>query len=168
MEFTNELRLSIADDQFKSWRNYFERCSEVSVYSSLPHKSSDYNGSYQDLTVVDKNYICVAPYKNITFRCRIYCMTPQYSTINKYDLLLVMKDFSEDRSGDSDAGSGDLSISFSIVGENPISEKTGADVKIAYNQVPGAIGEDSSRRNKKAERAASIISSGVSSGMKLL
>ena len=46
-------------------------------------------------------------------------MTPQLSTINKYDLLLVLKDFSEERSGEIDSSGSDLNLSFSIVGENP-------------------------------------------------
>ena len=46
-------------------------------------------------------------------------MTPQYSTIKKFDLLCIMKDFSEEYSGEIEGGGTDLSISFSIVGENP-------------------------------------------------
>lgn len=47
-------------------------------------------------------------------------MTPQYSTIKSFDLLCVLKDFSENYVGDVDtAGSPDLSLSFSVVGENP-------------------------------------------------
>ena len=46
-------------------------------------------------------------------------MTPQYSTIRKFDLLCILKDFMEEFSGDIDAGAGDLSVAFSIVGENP-------------------------------------------------
>lgn len=119
MEFTNELRITIADDQYKSWRNYFERCAEVAIYSSVPHKKEDYSPKYWGLTVVDKNFQVVSPYKNISFLCTVYCMTPQYGTINKYELLLVMKDYTEERAGESDAGGGDVSVMFSIVGENP-------------------------------------------------
>lgn len=47
-------------------------------------------------------------------------MTPQYSTIKSYDLLCVLKDWTTSYTGDVDtAGSGDISLSFSIVGENP-------------------------------------------------
>ena len=132
MEYTNELRLTIADDQYKSWRRYFEMCSDCAIYNSTLHDSSYYgniddDGNF-DLTMgehisretkIDKTFICPAPYKNITFRCLIYCMTPQKETINKYDLLVVMKDFSEERTGDIEAGGSDLTVSFSIVGEHP-------------------------------------------------
>lgn len=135
MEYTNELRLTIADDQYKSWRRYFEMCANCAVYNSTLHDEGYYTtefteGEYITLedklkstdelkTEIDKTFICPAPYKNITFRCLIYCMTPQKETIDKYDLLLVMKDFSEDRSGDIEPGGSDLTISFSIVGEHP-------------------------------------------------
>ena len=58
-------------------------------------------------------------YKNLAFRCIVYVMTPQKSTIRKFDLLLVLKDFSEEYSGDIDSGGTDLTVTFSIVGENP-------------------------------------------------
>lgn len=63
-----------------------------------------------------------APYKNVTFRCRIYSMTPQFSTIQKYDLLVILKDLQEEFQGEIDSGPTDLSLAFSIVGENPIGE----------------------------------------------
>ena len=44
-------------------------------------------------------------------------MNPQYSTVRNYSLLCVLKDFSEDYSGDTDGGAQDLSLTFSIVGE---------------------------------------------------
>ena len=46
-------------------------------------------------------------------------MTPQYSTVRSYDLLVVMKDFAEEYSGEVDAGGSDLTVNFSIVGECP-------------------------------------------------
>lgn len=120
IEFTNELRLTIVDDQFKSFRNYFEKCFEVSVYNSAPHDSEWYEkDGAKEITKVDHNYNLVAPYKNITFRCVIYVMTPQKSTINKYDLLVLLKDFAKERSGDSSPSDTELNVSFSIVGENP-------------------------------------------------
>ena len=70
-------------------------------------------------TAVDKSNICVAFYKNITFRIRIYVMTPQFSTIRKFDLLCVLKDFTEEYEGDIDAPGPDLNLVFSVVGENP-------------------------------------------------
>ena len=118
MEFLNEFRLTIADDQYKSWRTYFEQCAKAAVYNSEGH-SADFYEKGEELTAIDTNNVVVAMYKNITFRCRVYVMTPQYSTIHKYDLLLVMKDFSEEHTGSIDGGASDLTISFSIVGENP-------------------------------------------------
>ena len=119
IEYTNELRLTVVDDQYKSWRRYFQRCSDVSVFSSDAHKSNHYGNILSIPTAIDRTSICVAFYKNITFRIRIYCMTPQYSTIKKFDLLCVLKDFMEEYTGDIDGGASDLNISFSIVGENP-------------------------------------------------
>ena len=137
VEYTNELRMTVIDDQYKSWRRYFQRCADVSVYSSEAHNERWYNDRsgakkpssgiidnrkkwfFARPTAIDKTKFCIAYYKNITFRIRLYFMTPQYSTIKKFDLLGVMKDFSEEYYGDIDAGSQDLNISFSIVGENP-------------------------------------------------
>lgn len=130
IEFSNEFRLTFADDQFKSFRTYFERCMEVSVFNSEPHDFTDYGQDgfnnyvgyikpYDKITSVDKKYTCIAPYKNVTFKCTVYCMTPQKSTINKYELLLTLKDFIEERMGDIDSGGNDLTVAFSIVGENP-------------------------------------------------
>ena len=128
MEFTNEFKLTFVDDQFKSLRTYFERCLDSMIYYSEPKKKDEVTNinPYEDntLTAVDKRYQLVAPYKNVTFRCRIYSMTPQLSTISKYDLLLVLRDFVEERSGDIEGDGGDLSVNFSIVGENPKSEET--------------------------------------------
>ena len=130
IEFSNEFRLTIADDQYKSFRTYFERCMEVSVFNSEAHDFLDYGQDgfnnyvgylkpYNKITSVDKRFTCIAPYKNVAFRCAVYCMTPQRSTINKYELLLTLKDFIEERSGEIDSGGNDLTVAFSIVGENP-------------------------------------------------
>lgn len=130
IEFSNEFRLTIADDQYKSFRTYFERCMEVSVFNSEAHDFLDYGQDgfnnfvgyqkpYNKITSVDKKFTCIAPYKNVTFKCTIYCMTPQKSTINKYELLLTLKDFIEERSGEIESGGNDLTVAFSIVGENP-------------------------------------------------
>ena len=141
IEYSNELRFTVIDDVYKSWRRYFEKCADVGVYNSRIHKKEFYG--YEDpysqkpnvkspgewknykitqkdaekITVVDKNAFVLAPYKNITFRIRIYIMTPQYSTINKYDLLATLKEISIERSGEIDPGSQDLELTFSIVGE---------------------------------------------------
>jgi hypothetical protein len=61
--------------------------------------------------------MCTAFYKNITFKISVYVMNPQYSTLRKFSLLCVLKDFSEDYTGEVDSGGSDLSVSFSIVGE---------------------------------------------------
>ena len=207
MEFTNEFRLTIADDQFKSWRTYFERCMDTAIYTSELHRAKDYDDNYKfhwadvDLsdyeleettlsingmnisvpdvvknfkkkmdkwnsfnsgssagkfTAIDKKYQCVAPYKNITFRCTIYSMTPQFSTVSKYDLLLVMKDFVEERSGEIDGEPGDLTVMFSIVGENPTDERPGLNVD--KNNFKTKKTKDTKRSN-----TASIISNGVNS-----
>ena len=118
-EYTNELRLTIVDDQWKSWKHYFQKCSDVAVYSSERHD----NWYYDDIkmfpvpTAVDKSTVCTAYYKNISFLVKIYVMTPQFSTIRKFSLLAVLKDFSEDYTGETDSGGSDLTVSFSIVGE---------------------------------------------------
>ena len=130
IEFSNEFRLTIADDQYKSFRTYFEKCMEVSVFNSEAHDFLDYGQDgfnnfvgyqkpYNKITSVDKKFTCIAPYKNVTFKCTVYCMTPQKSTINKYELLLTLKDFIEERSGEIESGGNDLTVAFSIVGENP-------------------------------------------------
>lgn len=156
IEYTNELRLTIVDDQYKTWRNYFELCMQSAVYSCNPKqfdpeekklitpdhlkKQAELYGTSPEIlatkvnyyvdgytyipeginkTIIDKYYQLISPYKNITFLCKIYVMTPQKSTINKYELLLTLKDFSEERSGEIDGSGADISLSFSIVGENP-------------------------------------------------
>jgi hypothetical protein len=83
------------------------------------HDAEYYKLKYPEIipTAVDKNYLCAAFYKNITFLVKIYVMTPQYSTIRRFQLLCVLKDFSEDYSGEYDSGGSDLSVNFSIVGE---------------------------------------------------
>ena len=183
IEFTNELRLTLVDDSYKSFRQFFEKSMYVSVYSSEIHKSQYYgydnsekflgiqetfpdglftvenckidgkDGSYtifnargnkrindvsykvspeifdrarmigipnpNMITAVDKTSPCLALYKNITFRIKIYVFTPQLSTINRYDLLCVLKDMSEERKGSIEGSGDELELSFSIVGENP-------------------------------------------------
>ena len=82
-------------------------------------------------------------------------MTPQLSTISKYDLLVLLKDFTEERSGEIDGGASDLSVSFSIVGENPSAAK---------RKVPGSA-KIESKKNKDVKRSgtASIVANGVKS-----
>jgi len=116
-EYTNEVRLSIIDDQYKSWRHYFQKCSDVSVYSAEPHFADFYQLEYPLPSVIDKSTFAAAFYKNITFRLKIFVMTPQYFTIRKMDLLCVLKDFSEEYHGETDSAGSDLNITFSVVGE---------------------------------------------------
>ena len=153
LEFTNEFRLTFVDDQYKSWRTYFERCVDCMIYYSKPTTAGGPPNS------VIKKYTCLAPYKNVTFRCTIYSMTPQLSTISKYDLLLVLKDFTEERSGEIDGAANDLTVTFSIVGENPSSELP----KIKTYKYQG---------EKKLEKpkgdVSSIISNGVKSGLNII
>ena len=160
MEFTNELRITIADDQYKSWRRYFEECAKAAIYNSEGHTSDYYILPLDEysLTAIDTNNVCIAMYKNICFRCRIYVMTPQYSTIQKFDLLLVMKDFSEEYTGDIGDGAGDLTVSFSIVGENPNEGKI-PEVKVIQHKAPD---------NSSKTDYGSIVESGVNSVMKLI
>ena len=121
MEFTNELRLTFVDDSWKSWRRYFEKCAQVAIYNSTPHLALFYATptTEEQLTRIDKENVCVAPYKNLAFNIRIYILSPQLNTIRKYSLLCVLKDFSEEYAGEIDSGGADLNVSFSIVGENP-------------------------------------------------
>ena len=167
-ELTNELRLTLVDDQYKSWRHYFQKCMDVSIYNSQPHTKEYYDSGktvvkpfrastyYGDgtkeeregnitrdncyiPTAIDKSNICVAFYKNITFRIKLFVMTPQLSTVRKFDLLCVLKDFTEEYEGDIDAPGPDLGVTFSIVGENPelVEEKnfnTKVNLKNIYGQ----------------------------------
>jgi hypothetical protein len=164
MEFTNELRLSIADDAYKSWRTYFERCSDAAVYSSEPHNIFYYNQLlYPNLyptsiTAIDKSYICPALYKNVTFRCIIYSLTPQLSTISKYDLLVVLRDFVEERTGEIDSGGSDLNLVFSIVGENPTTEiKTTNSYSEANNARTAQLEKDKIKDKLKENLTTSVV-----------
>ena len=148
MEFTNEVRLTLVDDHYKTWKRYFELCAECSTYFSgmvnnhshlvdtlvtsgpeLGKINADQKlysmlgkedlMSYANTTPIVRGLVCPGMYKNLTFRCLIYVMTGQFSTIQKFDLLLVLRDYSIEYSGESDANSPDLTVTFSIVGENP-------------------------------------------------
>ena len=116
-EYTNEFRMTVVDDQWKSWKHYFQKCSDVSVYNSEPHPINYYEETNPTPTAVDKSTLCAAFYKNIAFSIEIYVMTPQMSTIRKFHILAILRDFSEEYTGESDSGGSDLNVSFSIVGE---------------------------------------------------
>lgn len=150
MEFTNELRLTFVDDQYKSFRWYFNRCAEAAVYKVIKaDRGSDkilMDETYQDgnitryrslsegvfdksdrslITIIDKTRYETAMYKNITFKCTIYVMKGDYATVEKFILLLVMRDHQIEYSGDSDANGNELSVNFTIVGE--IFDESGYD-----------------------------------------
>jgi hypothetical protein len=116
-EYTNEFRMTVVDDQWKSWKHYFQKCSDVSVYNSEHHPIEYYDETNPTPTAVDKSTLCAAFYKNIAFSIEIYVMTPQMSTIRKFHILAILRDFSEEYTGESDSGGSDLNVSFSIVGE---------------------------------------------------
>ena len=61
----------------------------------------------------------VAMYKNVAFQIDILVLNPQLNTLKKYSLLCVLKDFSEEYVGEVESGGTDLTVTFSIVGENP-------------------------------------------------
>ena len=116
-EYTNELRITVVDDQWKSWKHYFQKCADVAVYNSESHDAAYYKDPDPLPTAIDKSTLCAAFYKNLAFKISIYIMTPQLATIKKFSLLCILKDYSEDYTGESDSGGSDLSVAFSIVGE---------------------------------------------------
>jgi hypothetical protein len=135
LEFTNELRLVICDDQYKSWKRYFNMVMDASTYLCEVHDKDYYKkvklkdiagkqDTFGAADVVDyyKGVVRPAPYKNLTFRCKILSMNPQLQTINMSDLLVVLKDFTEEWQGEIDSSPTELALMFSVVGENPAAE----------------------------------------------
>lgn len=88
----------------------------------------------------------------------IYIMSPQFSTIRKFDFLVVLKDYQVDYQGETDASGADLTVSFSIVGENP------------KDELPKNPGKEVTERDDMKQRTdySTILSGGVSSALKLL
>ena len=143
MEHSNELRITIADDSFKSFKTYFDKVAEVSTYESIINTELDKSAAKRDINFVKKRNFgslsfnkkdesgssfstygtikkekfAAGMYKNLCFNICIYILTPQYSTIKKYNLLCVMKDYTVEYVGEIDSGPADVTISFSIVGE---------------------------------------------------
>jgi Ran GTPase-activating protein (RanGAP) involved in mRNA processing and transport len=80
--------------------------------------------TFRAADVVDyyKGVVRPAPYKNLTFRCKILSMNPQLQTVNMSDLLVVLKDFTEEWQGEIDSSPTELALMFSVVGENPQAE----------------------------------------------
>ena len=52
VDMFNEFRMTVVDDQYKSWKSYFEKCMEVSIYNSETHDYQYYKDmskfKYQD------------------------------------------------------------------------------------------------------------------------
>ena len=131
LEFTNELRLTFADDSLKSLRRYFDLCAKVSAYMSNIHVSGEngYGSASENekkntesdfsRTVYLEGKIHPGLYKNLSFLITIFILTPQYGTIKKCNLLCVLKDYTIENQGETDASPTELSVTFSIVGENP-------------------------------------------------
>ena len=168
MEYLNEFRLTIADDQYKSWRTYFEECAKAAIYNSEGHNLSYYEDGLRgttSLTAIDTSNVVIAMYKNISFRCKIFVMTPQFSTIHRYDLLLVMKDFTEEHSGEIDGGASDLTVSFSVVGELNGESAKKNEIKINYLTTPD---KEEKSSNSTGNLVGSIVEHGVDTAVGLL
>lgn len=113
IEFVNELRITLADDQLKSFRNYFDTVLKVSAYQSKEYVSSTDISDPE----IDETKPMVAMYKNLTFECNIYVMNLEMATVKKFPLLVVLRDYIREFNGDIEPSSVDLSLQFSIVGE---------------------------------------------------
>ena len=129
LEFTNELRVTFADDSLKTLKRYFDLCAKVSAYMSNIHQKSEsgYEKAVNDPgievvlnpTVYLEGKIHPGLYKNLSFLITIFILTPQYGTIKKCNLLCVLKDYTIENQGEMDSSPTELSVTFSIVGENP-------------------------------------------------
>ena len=99
-------------------------------------------------------------------------MTPQLSTITKYDLLLVLKDFSEERSGEIDPSGSDLTVSFSIVGENPPDGIADGNIRSDIDRAKQAAEqkkqEDKKLNNRFNNLGSNLLKHGVSSAIGLI
>ena len=162
LEFTNELRLVICDDQYKSWKRYFDYVMYASSYYTKIHlqdekyyqkkfTETDQTFTDSDLSKYSKGVIRPAPYKNLAFRCKILCMNPQYQTLNVSDLLVVLKEFTEEWQGEVDASPTELAAMFSVVGENP-SSLTEEDLT-GFNEATANEDADIAAQRKELEQA---------------
>lgn len=122
-EFLNELSITMINDSLKSWSGYWRRVMEVATHNSEPHPASFYKDPYPIPTAIDLTAPVIALYKNVTWRCQIFILSPQYSTVRKFDLLVVLKDYTESYTGEIDSPGGDVQLRFSVVGENPPEEQ---------------------------------------------
>jgi hypothetical protein len=91
--------------------------------------------------VVLDTVVSPALYKNVSFLITIFVMTPQWATIKKCDFLCVLKDFSFENQGEVDSSPTDLSITFSIVGENP----DGAQKEIESKKLEYKVDKDTNK-----------------------
>jgi hypothetical protein len=185
VEYSNEFRMTLIDDSYKSWRRYFEKCADVGVYNSKIHPKEfyGYDGSTdkwpniikaegwkndksysyspkdsEKITVVDKSSFVLAPYKNVTFRIRIYIMTPQYSTINKYDLLATLKEVSIERNGEIEPGAQDLELTFSIVGETNEDYLKLPTPRAGYVKVEEKKEETAEKKSEESSKQSNVTS----------
>ena len=141
LEFTNELRLTFADDSLKSLKRYFDLCAKVSAYMSNIHTKTEpgYEKPLDDLstnifnpTVYLEGKIHPGLYKNLSFLVTIFILTPQFGTIKKCNLLCVIKDYTIENQGETDSSPTELNVTFSIVGENPAESFSGDSENINY------------------------------------
>lgn len=115
LEFTNEIRLTISDDQCKSFRWYFDTCTEASMYKRVKDSKEMKKG--EDYTKVYKDKPMTAMYKNATFECSIYVLKGDLATVKKFPLLITLRDYQVEYVGDQESSPVELSLHFSIVGE---------------------------------------------------
>lgn len=116
MEFTNELRLTLVDDQLKTFRRYFDTVAKVSTFESNKY----INPSEYKSPDIDESKPLVSSYKNVTFLCTIYVLNNEFATVKKYPLLVTLSDYQIEYTGEVGEGGNDIALHFSIVGElNP-------------------------------------------------
>ena len=146
---------------------YYYQINYVKVLSESQKQEIDslnfYHSKFSNHTASLEGVINPAPYKNVTFRCKIYSMTPQFSTIQKYDLLVILKGFQEEFQGEIDSGPAELSLSFSIVGENPIGESFYKKSVISNN--PTGNKENTEQNNNSGK---SILEKAINSVSKVI
>ena len=168
LEFTNELRLTFADDSLKSLKRYFDLCTKVSAYMSNIHNISDKKDYYEPQDNLDKKIehptvylegkIHPGLYKNLSFLVTIFILTPQFGTIKKCNLLCVIKDYTIENQGETDSSPTELNITFSIVGENP-SESITNTIKKEYTPTERKykINEEDSLMNGILNNLGSVV-----------
>lgn len=162
-EFLNELSITMINDSLKSWSSYWRRVMEVSTHNSEPHPASFYEDPFPIPTSIDHTAPIVALYKNITWRCQIYILSPQYSTLKKFDLLVVLKDFTESYTGEIDSPGNDVQLRFSVVGENPPEEHDFIDPleKEDRDELRKVERAEKERKERKEEEREDMISKGI-------